>query len=76
MVADVEREQDLQAERRAHEPRRGDRRRRPHVAKPEALLEAPAELAVEHPQHDRHLGPALAQSVAHGQAGLDVREVI
>ena len=46
------------------------------MAEAEALLEAVAELAVEHAQHDRHLGPALAEPIAHRQAGLDVGEVV
>src|SRR5206468_9556320 len=75
-VADVEAEDDVEPERRPDEPRRRDRRGRPDVAEVEALLQTPAELAVEDPQDDRHLRPARTEAVADGQTRLDVRQVV
>ena len=46
------------------------------MAEAEALLQAMAELAVEHAQDDRHVRPALAEAVADREPRLDVRQVV
>jgi hypothetical protein len=76
LVAGVKRGQHVEAERRAGEPRGGQRGGRPDVLEPERLPDRVGELRVEDAQHDRGGFPARPELVADRQARLEVREVV
>ena len=65
-VAGVERAQHVQAERRTHEPWRGELVRRPHVGEAERLADGAGQPPVEQPQRDCDVarGPPSASRTA------------
>ena len=76
LVAGVEGGQHVEAERRADEPRRGERGGGPDVVEAERLSHRVRQTGVEDAQHDRGGAPALAELVAHRQARLQVGQIV